>query len=148
MEWLNNEKLTSKITEETIFKHRDMVIHKTVHEVGFRISMPMSFIRSLNSRLQEVALNTINSYNKSYCYSITAFASKVEADEDLAKDLKEIMNCYKIYNEIASEVTDSTDRNIQDILYYAIMKQKGYKINYDCYKKLKQNKLLSLICKK
>ena len=63
-------------------------------------------------------------------------------------DLKEIMNCYKIYNEIASEVTDSTDRNIQDILYYAIMKQKGYKISYDCYKKLKQNKLLSLICKK
>lgn len=148
MEWLNNEELTSKITEETIFKHRDMVIFKTAHEVGFPISMPMSFIRSLNPRLQEVAIRTINSYNKSYCYVITAFASKVEVDENLAKDLKEIINCYKIYNEIASEATDSTDKNIQDILYYAIMKQKGYKISYDCYKRLKQNKLLSLICKK
>lgn len=148
MEWLNNENLTSKITEETVLKHKDVVIHKTVHEVGFHVSMPMSFIRSLNSRLQEVAIHTINSYNKSYCYPISSFASKAEIDEDLAKDLKEIMNCYKIYNEIASEATDSTDRNIQDILYYVIMKQKGYKISYDCYKKLKQNKLLSLICKK
>jgi hypothetical protein len=148
MEWLNNEELTSKITEDTIFKHRDMVIHKTVHEAGFNISMPMSFIRSLNPRLQEVAIHTIDSYNKSYCHSITAFASKVEVDENLAKDLKEIMNCYKIYSEIASEVTDCTDKNIQDILHYAIMKQKGYKISYDCYKELKQNKLLSLICKK
>lgn len=148
MEWLNNEELTSKITEETILKHRDVVIHKTVHEVGFNISMPMSFIKSLNPRLKEIAIHTINSYNRSYCYAITAFASKVEADENLAKDLKEIMNCYEIYKEIASEVTDSTDKNIQDILYYAIMKQKGYKISYDCYKRLKQNKLLSLICKK
>ena len=102
----------------------------------------------LLTRLKEIAINTINSYNNFYCYSITAFISKIEVDENLAKDLKEIMNCYKIYNEIASGVADHTDRNVQDILYYVIMKQKGYKINYDCYKKLKQNKLLSLICKK
>lgn len=148
MEWLNNEELTSKITEETILKHKDLIIHKTVNEVGFHIGLPMSFIKSLNPRLKEVVMNTINSYNKSYCYAISTLASKAEVDEDLAKDLKEVMNCYKIYSEIASEVNDTTDRNIQDILYYVIMKQKGYKINYDCYKKIKQNKLLSLICKK
>ena len=63
----------------------------------------------------------------------------------------EVKNCYDIYKRFA-EVSELTTgyggTNIKDLLYYVIMKQKGYRLNPDCYKQLKQNKLLSLICKK
>ena len=84
-------------------------------------------------------------------YGITTVLENVTADEDLVKQYKEIMNCYEIYSELT--VLTNTDNNyghvsVHDFLFYVIMKQKKYQINYDCYKKIKQNKILSLICKK
>jgi hypothetical protein len=59
------------------------------------------------------------------------------------------MCCYNIYNTFNIAIDGNTsDTNINEILCYIIMKQKGYKIGYDCYKKIKNNKLLSLLCKK
>ena len=58
-------------------------------------------------------------------------------------------NRYNVYATFNIAIDGNTsDTNINEILCYIIMKQKGYKIGYDCYKRIKNNKLLSLLCKK
>ena len=66
------------------------------------------------------------------------------------KDLKDSY-CY-IYISFNTDIimVISSDANINKYFAILLMKQKGknYKIGYDCYKRLKQNKLLSLIMQK
>ena len=81
-------------------------------------------------------------------YGISSILENVEVDENLVNDYKEIVNCYTVYNELLTLLDSETTRDISDFLFYIIMKQKKYQISYDCYKKIKQNKILSLICKK
>ena len=124
---------------------------KSMTEAGFSINLPKVFIYSLSPQLKDLAEKSNILYRDMWHYGITGILENVIADEDLVKQYKEIMNCYKIYSELT--VLTNTDNNyghvsVQDFLFYVIMKQKKYQINYDCYKKIKQNKILSLICKK
>ena len=147
MDWLAKEKFTSRITENTIYNNNVLITLKAVQETGFKFNMPEGFINSLTPRLRDLAYNIKKMYLRNY-YNVYYHLDKVELDEDLVKDLQDINNCYAIYNSFAVNVEDSSNKTLQEVLYYVIMKQKGYKINYDCYKKLKENKLLSLLCKK
>ena len=149
LEWLNKENFTSRINVDTIFNNRNMIVLKTIKEANFNIDMPRNFIYSLNERLNKIAKDTIKVFRQYQCYSIDCYLDSCKVDEDLLKDLKDIMYCYNIYSTFNMAIDGNTsDTNINEILCYIIMKQKGYKIGYDCYKKIKNNKLLSLLCKK
>lgn len=149
LEWLSKENFTSRINVDTIFNNRNMIVLKTIKEANFNIDIPRTFINSLNERLNEIAKDTIRVFKQYQCYSIDYYLDSCKVDEDLLKDLKDIMYCYNVYCTFNTAINGNTsDANINEILCYIIMKQKGYKIGYDCYKKIKNNKLLSLLCKK
>lgn len=151
LEWLSKENFTSRITDDIIFNNRKMILLKAFVESKLPQTLSTNFINSLTPKLKELASEAIKTYNSCWNFSVNAYLEKVQLDEDLLKDLIEIKNCYDIYKRFAemSELTTGYGgTNIKDLLYYIIMKQKGYRLNPDCYKQLKQNKLLSLICKK
>jgi hypothetical protein len=151
LEWLSKENFTSRITEDTIFNNRKMVLLKAFEEAGLTEALSTNFINSLTPRLKDLALEALKVYNNCWNFSVNVYLEKVQLDEELVADFKEIKNCYTIYKQFAemAELTSGYGgTNIKDLLYYVIMKQKGYRLNPDCYKQLKQNKLLSLICKK
>lgn len=151
LEWLSKENFTSRITEDTILNNKKIILLKAFKEADLAGSLSPSFVNSLIPRLKELALEVNKTYDSCWNYSVNTYLEKVPLDEVLLKDLLEIKNCYDIYKQFAeiSELTTGYGgTNIKDLLYYIIMKQKGYRLNPDCYKQLKQNKLLSLICKK
>ncbi len=151
LEWLSKENFTSRITDDTIFNNRKMVLLKAFKEAGLTETLNNNFINSLTPRLKDLAIEAIKVYNDCWNFSVNVYLEKVKLDEELFADFKEIKNCYTIYRqfaEMAELTTGYGGTNIKDLLYYIIMKQKGYRLNPDCYKQLKQNKLLSLICKK
>jgi hypothetical protein len=149
LELLNKENFTSRINVDTVFNNRNMIILKTIKEANFNIDIPRSFINSLNERLSKIAKDTIRVFEQYQCYNTTCYLDSCKVDEELLKDLKDIMCCHNIYSTFNMAINGNTsDTNINEILCYIIMKQKGYKIGYDCYKKIKNNKLLSLLCKK
>lgn len=150
MGWLSKETFTSKITEDTIYKHRNLVIMKSMHEAGFPSRLPKAFINSLCPKLKELSEEALSVFNKMWHFGISTIFENVEVDENLVNEYKEIVNCYTIYNELLTLLDSETayGTSISDFLFYIIMKQKKYQISYDCYKKIKQNKILSLICKK
>ena len=149
LEWLNKENFTSRISVDTIFNNKNMVVLNTIREAGFSVDMPKTFINSLNERLSTVAKNVINTFRIYSTYSTSCYLDSCKVDETLLNDLKDIMNCYSIYKDLNNIINANVaDTNINEILCYIIMKQKGYKIGYNCYKKIKNNKLLSLLCKK
>ena len=151
LEWLSKENFTSRITEDTVFNNKKIILLKALIESKLPTTLSANFINSLTPRLKKLASETIKTYNSCWNFSVNAYLEKVQLDEDLLKDLLEIKNCYDIYKrfaEISELTTGYGGTNIKDLLYYVIMKQKGYRLNPDCYKQLKQNKLLSLICKK
>lgn len=151
MEWLSKENFTSKITDQTIYNNKKLIMIKSMTEAGFSTNLPKVFVYSLSPQLRDLAEKSTILYRDIWHYGIIGVLENVTADEDLVKQYKEIMNCYEIYSELT--VLTNTDNNyghvsVHDFLFYIIMKQKKYQINYDCYKKIKQNKILSLICKK
>lgn len=152
MEWLSKENFTSKITDQTIYNNKKLIMLKSMTEAGFSVKLPKVFIYSLSPQLKDLAEKSTILYQDMWHFGIIGVLENVIADEDLVKQYKEIMNCYQIYSELT--VLINADNNyyglghINDFLFYIIMKQKQYQINYDCYKKIKQNKILSLICKK
>lgn len=152
MEWLSKEKFTSRITDQTIYNNKKLIMLKSMTEAGFSVNLPKIFIYSLSPQLKDLAEKSTILYRDMWHFGISGVLENVTADEDLVKQYKEIMNCYEIYSELT--VLINTDNNyyglghIKDFLFYIIMKQKKYQINYDCYKEIKQNKILSLICKK
>lgn len=149
LEWLNKENFTSRISVDTIFNNKNMVVLNTIREAGFSVDMPKTFINSLNERLSTVAKNAINTFRIYSTYSTSCYLDSCKVDETLLNDLKDIMNCYSIYKDLNNTINANVaDTNINEMLCYIIMKQKGYKIGYNCYKKIKNNKLLSLLCKK
>lgn len=149
LEWLNKEEFTSRINVDAILNNKNMIVLRTIRDAGFKTDIPRSFINSLNKRLTHIAKETIKTFEKYNNYATSWYLDSCKVDESLLKDLKEIMNCYSVYESLKTVINaDTSDTNINDILCYIIMKQKGYKINYDCYKKIKNNKLLSLLCKK
>jgi hypothetical protein len=149
LEWLNKEDFTSRISVDTIFNNKNMVVLNTIREAGFSVDIPKTFINSLNERLSTVAKNAINTFRIYSTYSTSCYLDSCKVDETLLNDLKDIMNCYSIYKDLNNTINANVaDTNINEILCYIIMKQKGYKIGYNCYKKIKNNKLLSLLCKK
>lgn len=149
LEWLNKENFTSRISVDTIFNNKNMVVLNTIREAGFNVDMPKTFIDSLNERLSTVAKNAINTFRIYSTYSTSCYLDSCKVDETLLNDLKDIMNCYSIYKDLNNTINANVaDTNINEMLCYIIMKQKGYKIGYNCYKKIKNNKLLSLLCKK
>ena len=148
MEWLSKESFTSRITEDTIYKHKNLVIMKSMLEANLPDRLPKAFIDSLCPKLKEMAKEAIKVFNTMWHYGISTILENVEVDENLVNDYKEIVNCYTVYNELLTLLDSETTRDISDFLFYIIMKQKKYQISYDCYKKIKQNKILSLICKK
>lgn len=151
LEWLSKENFTSRITENTVFNNKKIILLKALIESKLPTTLGANFINSLTPRLKKLASEAIKTYNSCWDFSVNAYLEKVQLDEVLLKDLLEIKNCYDIYKrfaEISELTTGYGGTNIKDLLYYVIMKQKGYRLNPDCYKQLKQNKLLSLICKK
>ena len=151
LEWLSKENFTSRITEDTIFNNKKMIVLRAFKESGLPEALSSNFINSLNPKLKQLALKAIKIYNSCWNFSTSVYLDKVPRDEELLKDLIEIKKCYTIYRqfaEVAELTTGYGGTNVKDLLYYVIMKQKGYRLNPDCYKQLKQNKLLSLICKK
>jgi hypothetical protein len=149
LEWLSKEEFTSRINVDTIFNNRNMIVLKTIKEAAFNPDITRNFIKSLNERLSKIAKDTIAIFRQYQSYTINSYLDSCKVDKELLKDLKDIMNCYDIYNTFNSAINgDAYNDNINEILCYIIMKQKGYKIGYDCYKKIKNNKLLSLLCKK
>lgn len=151
LEWLSKENFTSRITEDVIFNNKKMIMLRAFKESGLPEALSSNFINSLNPKLKQLALKAIKIYNSCWDFRTSVYLDKVPRDEELLKDLIEIKKCYVIYRQFA-EITELTTgyggTNVKDLLYYVIMKQKGYRLNPDCYKQLKQNKLLSLICKK
>lgn len=152
MEWLSKENFTSRITDQTIYNNEKLIMLKSMTEAGFSVNLPKMFIYSLSPKLKDLAEKSSLLYKDIWHFGIIGVLENVTTDEDLIKQYKEIMNCYKIYSELT--VLINADNNyyglghMNDFLFYIIMKQKQYQINYDCYKKIKQNKILSLICKK
>ena len=149
LEWLNKETFTSRINVDTIFSNKNMIVLKTIKEANFNLDLPRSFINSLNIKLQKIATETINISRQYSTNTINYYLDSCKVDEELLKELQTIMYCYSVYSAFNTSINgDTSDANINEILCYIIMKQKGYKIGYDCYKKIKNNKLLSLLCKK
>ena len=150
MEWLSKESFTSRITEDTIYKHRNLVIMKSMLEAHLSDRLPKAFVDSLCPKLKEIAKEATKVFNTMWHYGISSILENVESNEVLVNQYKEIVNCYTVYTELLTLLDSETNygTTISDFLFYIIMKQKKYQINYDCYKKIKQNKILSLICKK
>ena len=150
MDWLSKESFTSRITEDTIYKHRNLVIMKSMLEAHLSDRLPKAFMNSLRPKLKETAEEASKVFSSMQHYGISSILENVEVDENLVNDYKEIVNCYTVYNELLTLLDSETacGSPISDFLFYIIMKQKKYQISYDCYKKIKQNKILSLICKK
>ena len=149
LEWLEKETFTSKINVDTIFNNKNMVVLKTLREAHFNADMPYDFINSLDERLREIVFESTRIFRSYSTLYTNKYLDSCKVDESLLKDLKTIMQCYNIYNSLSITVTDNCpDTIINEILFYIIMKQKGYRISYDCYKRIKNNKLISLLCKK
>lgn len=150
LEWLSKESFTSRITDDVIYKNKKLVIIKSVLEAGLTSNLPKPFINSLCPKLKNLAEEAIKVVNTVWHYGISTILKDVTADADLVNQYKEIMNCYDIYTQMTTLLDSETNSgtSISDFLFYIIMKQKKYQINYACYKKIKQNKILSLICKK
>jgi hypothetical protein len=150
MEWLSKENFTSRITEDTIYKHKNLVIMKSMLEAKLPDSLPKVFINSLCPKLKNLAEEAIKVVDTVWHYGISIILKDVTADAYLVNQYKEIMNCYNIYTQLTTLVDSETNSgtSISDFLFYIIMKQKKYQINYACYKKIKEIKILSLICKK
>lgn len=150
LEWLSKESFTSRITDDVIYKNKKLVILKSVLEAELNSKLPKAFINSLCPKLKNLAEEAIRVVNTVWHYGISTILKDVKADVDLVNQYKEIMNCYNIYTQLTTLVDSETnsDTSISDFLFYIIMKQKKYQINYACYKKIKKNKILSLICKK
>ena len=152
LDWLSKEKLTSRIDEETVFKNKQLVMLKSLNEAGLgNIQYDSNFVMSLNPKLRDLYTEAIRTRNKIHTYDTIHLLERVEADEELLKDFKTIKDCFNIYNGLYTSLVDSetlSTRDVSDFLCYIILKNGGYRISYDCYKKIKNNKLLSMICKK
>ena len=123
---------------------------KSMLEAHLSDRLPKAFMNSLRPKLKETAEEASKVFSSMQHYGISSILENVEVDENLVNDYKEIVNCYTVYNELLTLLDSETacGSPISDFLFYIIMKQKKYQISYDCYKKIKQNKILSLICKK
>ena len=59
-----------------------------------------------------------------------------------------IKNCYTSYYALLNEYELDSSVAVRDFISYIIMKNKLYKISYDCYKNIKNNKLLKAVCQR
>jgi hypothetical protein len=150
MDWLSKENFTSRITDDVVFNNRKLIVWKAMKDANLVIDdYFQTFISSLSPRLKDLAIEALRC-RYILGYSETCLYDKIPTDETLVKDFKEIANCYTLYKEVLSNVGNDFINNssMSDFIFYIIMKHKNYKIDYNCYKKIKQNKILSLICKK
>ena len=152
LELLAKENLTSRIDDSIIYKNKNLLILKAFKESGLDNGCyDRKFNASLSPRLQKLYDEAIRIRNRINSYGTICLLEKVEVDETLLKDFSEIKKCYDVYSGLRYsllEFENLSSKCASDFLCYIILKNKNYRISYDCYKSVKNNKLLSMICKK
>lgn len=153
---LEQENFTHRITEDAINNHPEAIRFKTLSESKLHFSvyeLPMSFIHTLPKEFKDEILLIKNSrVGKSNLMPyINTHIDNIHTDERLLNIYNVVHECYKEYKSLIDDlnvnVNDYT-KDINDIISYIIMKNKLYKIGYDCYKQIKNNKIISRLCKK
>lgn len=149
---LNKENLKCFISEEDIYSNKDLVWFNTIRKVGslvVRNFSQRSFFATLPADFQttiqkcNIILDKLDYYSVNYIPE-----SSIPTDEDLYNKLMTIKNCYISYHALLDEYKLDSPVAVRDFISYIIMKNKLYKISYDCYKNIKNNKLLKAICQK
>jgi hypothetical protein len=93
----------------------------------------------------------ISNISKTFCsnykYNLLAHGAQVK-EESYTKELCIKFNNYMKGHRAAQTITASCG-NVEKILVAAVvMKTKAYRLNYNVYKRIKNNKLLNILCKK
>lgn len=152
VELLQKENLKCAITENTILNHPDLIflksakndfINKIISDYDFKRTLPIEFQNFLYTYDRILK-------NVSY-FGLNTFLDKndIPIDEDIFNMSNTIKECYISYDNIIKtfSTTDCGDL-YRDAISYVIMKNKLYRIGYMCYKTIKENKLLTLLCTK
>lgn len=95
-------------------------------------------------------VKTVRSYIYMYNYREKALRDSIPLDPDVQKLCYRLNKYYDKYMRIKKIVSESVtpDHNSEDVIAAALMKSKSYRINGKAYNKVKNNKLLRILCKK
>lgn len=151
---LENENFTSEITEKEILNHPKIIKLRTLKEsnlVEVIRSIPANFVSTLPKEMQEAYLDirSIIKYNYETGLYISEHKEDIPIDEEALNMYNTIAKCYNEYTTILTELNvENITTSINEIIAYIIMKNRLYKIGYDCYKHIKNNKIISRLCKK
>lgn len=149
---LEKEFLTCKISEETILKHKKVVSYKTFEASGlFALlgNMDSSFIKTLSKDFSDIIIQA-KTLRSGMNYSTLTWikTANITPDEDLLNACNTIIECYKSYLTVVNSLEVQNSYNIDDIINFIIVKNKLYRVGYDCYKKIKSNKIIKALCQK
>ena len=147
---LNKEQLTCKITEDNIKNNKRLIEHNTFIKTNFYYhvsNFSRIFTKSLPQEFKDVIYKACTRRDE-FAYCVTSYVKdNCPIDEDLTNLCNTIIANWKAYEEYR-ESLEIKDVDSEELLTYLIMKNKLYKISYDCYKKIKNNKLLKALCEK
>lgn len=148
---LNKESLKCKISEDTIQNNREFIQYVALKHSGLGYilcDIKPNFIRTLPTEFQTAIKEAKDVWYRVHSYYTHSYVETITPNEDLLNLYNVIKNCYKDYSTLLEELNLSSDLTTRDLVSYIIMKNKMYKINYDCYKTIKESKLLKALCVK
>lgn len=148
---LNKEPLKCKISEDTIQNNKEFIQYVALKHSGLGYilcDIRHNFIRTLPTEFQTAISEAKNVWNRVHSYYGCNYIENITPNEDLLNLYNVIKKCYKDYSTLLEELSLSSDLTTRDLVSYIIMKNKMYKINYDCYKTIKESKLLKALCVK
>lgn len=148
---LNKEPLKCRISQDTILNHplikKFVSLYKSNLYSVLERTTYTSFRKTLPKELQDVVVEAISIRDKLSNYHMKEIIEAGNMDEDFYNSCVTIKECYTSYGELLNKLElENLGHNLSDLVSYIIMKNKLYKISYDCYKKMKENKLLKAIC--
>ena len=144
---LDKEKFTSRIDKEILQNNKRLIFARSaqlsnIRHISLYHLMNKGFYETLPADLQKLVCELKSA--ESFLYH----SVEVPIDQNIVDKLNQIASYYNKYKDLITELGVEGDANIRDLVSYIIMKNKIYRINSACYKKIKSNKIILRLCKK
>ena len=150
---LSEENFTHRITEETIKSNPMLVKLKTLYTSKLQYCIQKihsTFINTLSKDLKEefYSIKNLVFGRHALIRYVSNNIDSIPLDENLLNIYNLIAECYEEYANLINNLNiENPSTDINTIISYIIMKNKLYKVGYDCYKQIKENKIISQLCK-
>lgn len=152
LEHLKKANLRCEVKEEDILHNKKLIMLNSLFKSELSVGrFTSSFLHTLPKDLRSFAINLSNLYESFDTYSLEKYLeiTNVPIDEDIVNKCNLIHKYNTLYTELVNSIkADNYVSVFQDIINYIIVKQKLYRISFDCYKKVKNNLILKKLCQK